>query len=129
MTTGIYKLTFNSGRTYIGKSINIESRWRQHAEDMHNGKSSRALQQEYNRYGFPNSEIVFVCHEDHLDIYEETMIYRLRPELNGTAGRDRLKAHPSWGAHLHDYDVDEIFQMSTLEHVAEIVKLRKLLEK
>lgn len=127
MTSGVYKLTFPSGRIYIGKSINIENRWKQHAESFRKGKAATLLQQEYNRYGFPDGSILFECHEDHMDIAEETLIYRERPELNGTRGRDRLEVPASKAEHIAGENMSDLFQLSTLDHITEILRLRKLL--
>lgn len=90
MTCGIYKLTFPNGKFYIGKSINIEKRWEQHANDMRSGKHTKKLQNEFNIWDTYIQEVIFECHPDHIDIMEESLIARQQPELNGTYPKDRL---------------------------------------
>lgn len=129
MTSGVYKLTFASGKQYIGKSVDIETRWKQHADKFRKGTAAKLMQEEFNTYGFPDAEIVYRCHEDHLDIVEETMIWRHIPLLNGTKGRDRLAVPESKREHLENLCVEELFQLGTLDHLVEIIRLRKLLNK
>ena len=70
MISGIYKLTFASGRYYIGKSIDIPTRWRQHYEKLCKGTGAVKLQIEFNRYHDYNQEVLMYCHPDHIDIME-----------------------------------------------------------
>jgi len=70
MSSGIYKLTFRSGRYYIGKSADIPARWCQHRDKLRKGMASVKLQVEFNRYKDYNQEVLFCCHPDHLDIME-----------------------------------------------------------
>lgn len=116
MTCGIYKLTFSSGCFYIGKSIDIEKRWKQHFDSMAKGTHTKLLQAEYNRYGYPEKEIIFECHVDHIDIMEESLIARMRPPLNGTFPADRLGCAKD--EHLEQFF--KYFDMSTMEHIAEL---------
>ena len=128
MTVGIYELIFeNTNLKYIGKSINIENRWKQHAEAFRKGKAAALMQQEFNNYGFPDGSIIFECHEDHLDIGEETLIFREHPELNGTKGRDRLTVPPEKATYIRGVSMNDLFQLSTLDHISEIIRLRSLL--
>ena len=58
MTTGIYLLSFpNTNKVYIGQSINIKNRFRDHLNDMLNNREPKKLQEAYNRYGIPTCEI------------------------------------------------------------------------
>lgn len=77
MITGIYKLTFLSGRYYIGKSTDINARWRQHREKLCKGTGSVKLQIEFNRYKDYKEEVLFTCHQDHLNIMETYCINKL----------------------------------------------------
>lgn len=77
MNSGIYKLTFRSGRYYIGKSANIESRWCQHRDKLRKGMGSVKLQIEFNRYKDYNQEVLFSCHPDHLNIMETYCLNKL----------------------------------------------------
>ncbi len=68
--SGIYRLVFGSGRFYIGKSIHISERWKQHFDKFRKGKAAELMQREFDRWGFPECEILLVCHPDHIDIAE-----------------------------------------------------------
>ena len=74
MTSGIYKLTFKSGRYYIGKSVDIPIRWRQHYDKLRKGMGAARMQQEFNRYHDYNQEVLLECHPDHIDIMETYFI-------------------------------------------------------
>ena len=112
MTSGIYKLTFPSGNFYIGKSNDIEKRWKQHIDKFSRGKHTRLMQAEFDLYREYDQEVFFSCHEDHIDIMEESIIARLNPTLNGTKCRDRLHIEPE-----HEEIFLGYFGMSTLEHI------------
>lgn len=74
MASGIYRLTFSSGKFYIGKSLDLETRWKQHFNKFATGKAARPMQVEYDRCGLPQTEVIFDCHQDHIDILEEWLI-------------------------------------------------------
>jgi hypothetical protein len=93
MASGIYRLTFSSGKYYVGKSLDLETRWKQHFNKFATGKAARPRQLEYDRCGLPQTEVIFDCHRDHIDILEELLIDQLKgpdmlnttyPEVNRT---------------------------------------------
>lgn len=93
MASGIYRLTFSSGKYYVGKSLDLETRWKQHFNKFATGKAARPMQLEYDRCGLPETEVIFQCHRDHIDILEELLIDQLKgpdmlnttyPEVNRT---------------------------------------------
>lgn len=54
MTIGIYKLEFEDGSYYIGKSVNIEDRYNGHLSSLKRNKHHNILvQTKYNKYGKP----------------------------------------------------------------------------
>ena len=83
--SGIYRLIFNDGSTYIGKSNDISRRWKEHADKFVKGKAASNMQQAYRTCGFPNTQILLYCHEDHIDIMETYFIRQLRPNLNSAS--------------------------------------------
>ena len=113
MTSGVYELKFSSGDRYIGKSIDIENRWRQHYDKFQKGTAAKAMQAAYNRYGCPTGSILLECHSDHIDIMEAVYIARHRPELNS----DR-PADPFPGVDI-DYYINntDYLSKSTLSHM------------
>jgi predicted GIY-YIG superfamily endonuclease len=86
MASGIYMLTFSSGKYYVGKSLDLETRWKQHFNKFATGKAARPMQLEYDRCGLPETQVIFDCHRDHIDILEELLIDQLKgPDmLNST---------------------------------------------
>lgn len=85
MASGIYRLTFSSGKYYVGKSLDLETRWKQHFNKFATGKAARPMQLEYDRCGLPQTEVIFDCHKDHIDILEELLIEQLKgPDMLNT---------------------------------------------
>ena len=116
MASGIYRLMFSSGKYYVGKSLDLETRWKQHFNKFATGKAARPMQLEYDRCGLPETEVIFSCHRDHIDILEELLIDQLKgpdmlnstyPQVNPTDETNTLinKSH-------------DLLQLSTLEHLA-----------
>jgi RNase P/RNase MRP subunit POP5 len=61
MTCGIYKLNFaDTDKVYIGQSVYIEKRFKQHVSDMKAGRASPKMQEAFKLYGTPISYTVLV---------------------------------------------------------------------
>ena len=71
MTIGIYRLLF-SGTTkcYVGQSINIENRFRQHITSLISGTSNKKMLEAYTSFGLPKLDILSECTEAELDTLE-----------------------------------------------------------
>ena len=84
MDSGIYRLTYRTGETYVGKSIHLTTRWKQHFDKLSKGKAARNMQDAYHASGncFPKTEVLLYCHPDMLDYYEGYFINELKPPLN-----------------------------------------------
>lgn len=71
---GIYKIINNiNGKVYVGQSINIKTRWKEHINALKRGDSGcTLLQRAWNKYGEENFsfEILELCFEDELDDIE-----------------------------------------------------------
>ena len=71
---GVYKITnIINWKVYIGQSINIMVRWKEHVNALNrNGSSCTLLQRAWNKYGQENFsfEILELCSEDMLDEIE-----------------------------------------------------------
>lgn len=68
MTIGIYLLRFKgTDKVYIGQSINIEKRHRDHIKSLKKGDSGKKLQNAYKTYGTPNIEILLECNISELN--------------------------------------------------------------
>ena len=74
MTTGIYLLTFAPDAYYIGQSVDIENRWKQHYDKLCKGTAARPMQIAFNKFGIPKAKILLECHKDHLDMMEGMFI-------------------------------------------------------
>ena len=89
MPSGIYRLTFSSGKFYVGKSIDIDTRWKQHFNKFALGKAARPMQLEFDKCGPPKTEVIFHCHKDHIDLLEEWLIDQLKgPDMLNTTYPD-----------------------------------------
>lgn len=119
MTSGVYQLTFGSGARYIGKSVDVMARMKQHGTAMKSGKAAGPVQTEFNKHGFPDAKLLYACHPDHIDLVEAMCISRLEPELNTTRPADPFPG-------VTDItDVLEQLSRSTLSHVHEIFDLSR----
>jgi len=76
--TGIYRIAFlNSKKTYIGSSVNIGKRRREHLSGLRNNRHyNKHLQNAYNLYGEDNMtfEVIVLCEQEHLLVFEEQKI-------------------------------------------------------
>lgn len=98
MTCGIYKLTFPSGKVYIGQSVNIEERWSEHKREHKkcNNKQSKLknitkLRCSYKKYPWNKitKEIIETCFPEQLngrEIHYISMLNSFINGLNGTTG-------------------------------------------
>lgn len=121
MRSGIYQLTFPSGKFYIGKSVDIDTRWKQHTEKLSARQGAKLLQAEWNKYGYCDPKVLHECHVDHLDIVEALFISRNCPPLNTTIPKDPMP-------HLRSANLGDILAWlndSTLEHINLINSLSK----
>lgn len=74
MTSGIYMLVFSSGKFYIGQSVGVETRWKQHFDKFRKGTAAKAMQTEFTLWGYPATQLLKACHKDHLDMMESLYI-------------------------------------------------------
>lgn len=89
MTCGIYKLVFkNTDKVYVGKSVNIESRFKGHLRSFKRGSSSKKMKDAYALYGYPVLEILEECDESILDYREKFYISSLNATTEGFNSRD-----------------------------------------
>jgi len=115
MTSGIYRLTFSSGKYYVGKSLDIDTRWKQHFNKFALGKAARPMQLEFDRCGPPKTEVLFECHKDHIDILEEWLIDQLKgPDMLNTTYPDIVRTEAI--ADIINTNTGEL-QLSTWEHL------------
>lgn len=111
MNSGVYKLTFNSGKFYIGKSVDIPTRWQQHGDSFGKCIAAKLMQAEFDNYGAPTGEVLVRCHPDHIDIVEACLIARLQPELNTSRPPDPFEGIDNI------WDIFEALDKSTIDHL------------
>ena len=91
---GIYKITNKiNGKSYVGKSINIERRIAEHKCINH--ETNKSLKFAYKKYGLDNFEfeILEQCLEEELNEKEIYYIQKIKPEYNRTTGGDGSPSH------------------------------------
>lgn len=80
---GIYKITNNiNGKSYVGQSINIKDRWKQHIYKAYNEKEigyNSAIHQAFRKYGEENFsfDVIELCKKEELDEKEIYWIKKL----------------------------------------------------
>lgn len=75
MTIGIYRLIFNNtDKCYIGQSINIENRYKQHLNSFIVGNANSKMQEAYLLFGLPILDILCECSPGELNRTEAEAI-------------------------------------------------------
>lgn len=98
MTIGIYCLHFNgTDKVYIGQSINIEKRLKQHKYNFSKGLSPLKLQSAFDTFGTPTIEILLESTIGELDSNEEEAIEIYNSVDNGFNSLYSAKELPSSG--------------------------------
>lgn len=127
MRSGIYKLIFPSDKYYIGKSEDIQARWKQHYASFEKGTHSKRMQEEFNRHGHPEGIVLLDCHRDHIDLMESLFIEDNQGPLclNGNAP----KAVGLWEREVLLNNVESL-EVSTAVHIKVLndydAKIKKL---
>lgn len=85
MTIGIYKLNFiGTDKVYIGQSVNIESRFKEHLYKLKADKHfNYKISDTFKIFGTPNYEILKTCSIQELNIYEIQYIKKFNSCNNG----------------------------------------------
>ena len=113
MASGIYIINFSGCAYYIGKSNDIERRWREHTTKFQKGTAAKAMQEAYDLYGMPEFRIHIECHEDHADLLESISIEHNRHLLINTT-QPKIISEEDREVILANKD---LIQLSTAEHL------------
>lgn len=131
MTTGIYKLEFSDGSFYIGQSINIEERWKQHVDKMVKGKAAAPVQQAYEKCGLPTGIVLKECHRNYLDALEALYIresMNRRGCLNTTVPASPCDNNDEYWRVWHVESVDKDLNKSIFNLIIELDEIKAKLE-
>lgn len=116
MTCGIYKLNFNNtDKVYIGQSINIEKRFKEHIYELCNQIHSIKMNAAYSLFGIPTLEILIECDSTELDITENEAIDIWNSKVLGfntstkASGGSSLKGEDSPTSKYSNIQIIEIF--------------------
>ena len=85
----IYKITFDSGDTYIGQTANFARRKYNHFTQR--GKGSPKLEAAFRKQPTPTMEIIDTATEDNVNELEAKYIEELNPSLNTLPGGEPLR--------------------------------------
>lgn len=125
MISGIYviinKLTKHY---YLGSSINIEKRWREHNRLLKlNKHHSRPLQSAYNKYGKGCLiyHILFLCGKEDLLFFEQLCLDIENPKYNISKAANA----PMAGRKHSENTLNKMRKPKSLEHRAKIAAVRK----
>ena len=81
MTCGIYMIQNKiNNKMYIGQTVNIKERWKDHRAELRGGyHSNKHLQRSWDKYGEESFEfsILLECEESQLNTFEEYYIFEL----------------------------------------------------
>lgn len=111
---GIYKITnLETGKIYIGRSIDIDARWKKHKSNLRNGKHvNKGLQSDYKKYGESafEFEILKLCDPSILAYEELFEIYWHKPDIyNELSAKDELRYEIY--NQIKSYDADIIIEI------------------
>jgi hypothetical protein len=117
MTIGIYALIFEgTDKVYIGQSIHIEVRFKEHISSIYNGHISDKLAEAIKLYGEPKLEILQQCNIVELDILEELYIEEFDSVNNGF----NIMYRPFTNFH-GDKHPNSVYENSIIEKVFELL--------
>lgn len=132
MTIGIYRLLFSrTDKVYIGQSINIEKRFKEHIFSLRREEASKKLQEAYSIYGTPSFEILVECTKEDLDLYEKEAIEifnSVKNGLNYTSGGSCAPSTKGPGASRAIFSKEQILSVFNLliENKLQIKEISKL---
>jgi hypothetical protein len=129
MAVGIYKLEFTDGSFYVGKSLNIDRRFKYHKWCLLNNLSARKLQDKYFETGFPVCTIIEYCAVSEIDKKEIFWIQELNALNKGlnTATGGSGAAYGQYNV-LSKYSLENIVEVLYLLSDDNIILLKEIAE-
>lgn len=123
MTSGVYVLRFPSGKFYIGKADNTDTRFKQHISKLEKGTHAGNMQREYISSGRPILEKVIKIHADHIDLIESMLIEQHKSNVNclNTAQPKRVAQEDAEILNLHISKLE----VPTAQHIKDLIATEK----
>lgn len=129
MTVGIYALLFDTyDPFYIGQSINVEKRYKEHLYSLSKGNSNKKLLYAYENYGKPELIVLEECSVTSLDGREAYYISSLDAvnsglnEWPGAVGVCRGSKHPN--ARYTDEQILAVIKLLTADTIIPFAEIK-----
>ena len=122
---GIYKIENKvNGKVYIGQSVNIKKRWKQHKYELNsNNHVNKHLQASWNKYKQNNFDFAVICECDISELDDKEMFYI--QQYNSYNYNLGYNMNIGGNGNRQFYDVDLI--LSTYKNNNSVVKTSELL--
>lgn len=132
MTSGIYKLNFTgTDKAYIGQSVNIERRYKEHICNLKHGRANNKLVEAYRLYGTPTLYLLQACSISELDDLEERYIIEYNSVNNGFniyANAYEAPTYSGYGYGNTKYSKSKILECVLLLKSDELFSLQEVAE-
>lgn len=129
MNTGVYEIVnTTNGNCYVGSSINMKKRWREHRCGLRSNRHhAMVLQRAWHKHG--EAAFVFrpllVCAEDMLVFYEQRALDAIKPAYNATNHAASPSADPVIRAKIRKALVGHVLSEETKAKISAANKGRK----
>lgn len=128
MTIGIYRLVFkNTNKCYIGQSVHIEKRFKEHLYSFKAETATEKLLNTYKVYGTPELEILTECSSDELDDFEDETLEIFKDNFNTYTSANQApygKGTESGNSKYSKTQLLQVFeQLTTSKSLVEISEL------
>jgi len=128
MTIGIYRLVFkNTNKCYIGQSVHIEKRFKEHLYSFKTAIATEKLLNAYKVYGTPELEILTECSSDELDDFEDETLEIFKDNFNTYTSANQApygKGTESGNSKYSKTQLLQVFeQLTTSKSLVEISEL------
>lgn len=125
--TGIYQiLHIESGKRYIGSSVNVRNRLYHHKDRLKYGKHANDyLQKAYNKYGIGGFEFkkILECSKENLEFYEQSIIdgYKSNQREFGFNLREVSRSNAGMKFNRNTYKSGETYNRLTFLHLVDFL--------
>lgn len=129
---GIYKIeNIKNNKVYIGKSSNIENRWKQHIKELNKGEHHCIrLQYDYNKYKCTNFtfSILELCNKNEIKLKEEYYIDKYFKLLDGDIYNTQITINNNQKKVRHENcNNKDLYAYSELEYDNKTINSRRII--